>query len=42
MKKKVVNVKVKISLQPLLETNKINSKYLKSYRLAKKDKNKAN
>ncbi len=40
--KKIVNIKVKASLKPLLRTKKIDFRYLKSYRPAKKDKNKAN
>ena len=40
---KAVNVKAKASLQPLLGTRKIDSRYLKGYRpSAKKEKNKAN
>lgn len=34
---KVVNAKVKTSLQPPLRTKKIDSKCLKDYRLVKKD-----
>ncbi len=36
--KKAVNIEVKISLQSLLRMKKIDTKYLKDYKLAKKDK----
>ena len=37
--KKTINAKAKASLQPLFETRKIDSKYLKGYKpLTKKDK----
>lgn len=40
---KVINVKVKASLQPPFKTKEIDSRYPKSYKpLAKKDKNEAN
>lgn len=38
MVEKTINIKVKSSFQPLLKTRKINSRYLKCYKLAKKDK----
>lgn len=40
--KKTINIKVKICLQPALKIRKINSKYPKNNRLAKKSKDKAN
>ena len=39
---KVIDTKVKINLQLSLRTRKINSRYFKNYRLAIKNKNKAN
>ncbi len=38
MIEKAVNIKIKVSFKPLLTTRKIDSKYLKSYRLATKIK----
>lgn len=37
-----INVEAKIGLQPPSETKKIDSQYLKSYKSAKKDKDKIN
>lgn len=42
MIEKTINVKAKASLQPLSKIREISFKYLKSYRLVKKDKDKAN
>lgn len=39
---KAINVKIKASFQPPLGIKKTDFRYLKGYKLAKKDKNKAN
>lgn len=42
MVEKIVNVKVKTSLQQISKIKKINFRYAKDYKLTKKDKDKAN
>lgn len=42
MIEKVIDIKIKKNLESFLKITKIDFKYLKNYKLAKKDKEKAN